>query len=100
MYSQALKYQSSLSELQKQNFGKMTFQEKKLNRDDLSAYKNNEPQVKSLIPGLSNFQTNGPHLKRTQGREQEVPGKMRLSQSVGILPHYNEQNSDNGFSMP
>lgn len=38
-------------------YGNMTNVEKQLNKDDLEAYKNFQPQYNALIPGLNNFKT-------------------------------------------
>lgn len=37
------------------NYGKMTFQEKRLNRMDLDNYKNFENSVTALIPGVNHL---------------------------------------------
>lgn len=39
LYSQALAYQKNIQELQKQNFGKMTYEEKRINKEDLHHFK-------------------------------------------------------------
>lgn len=39
MYSQALSYQKNIQILNKQNFGKMTFEEKRINKEDLHHFK-------------------------------------------------------------
>jgi hypothetical protein len=49
-----------MNQLNKQNFGKMTYQEKKLNRVDLHDYKKkNLNHVNSMIPGLKNINSVG-----------------------------------------
>lgn len=41
------------------NYGKMTFQEKRLNRVDLDHYKNHEHSVTALIPGINHLSSIG-----------------------------------------
>lgn len=41
------------------NYGKMTFQEKRLNRVDLDHYKNYEHSVNALIPGINHVNSIG-----------------------------------------
>lgn len=51
----------------------MTFQEKKLNKEDLVQWKQHIPEVKALIPGVHNIHSlgDGPiskaHLKQENG---------------------------------
>jgi len=81
MYSQALQYQKNLQELNKHNFGKMTFQEKRLNKEDLHHWKSGEPDLTAMIPGINNTSPLASHLVRAKPREKEVPGKIKLSMS-------------------
>lgn len=50
----------------RRNYGSMTEQEKKMNKDDLKSYKGNDSHMKSLIPGIHNIYSvgSGP-IKRT-----------------------------------
>jgi len=42
-----------------------------------------------MIPGLNNLQSNGgAHLKRAKPREGSMPGKLKLSMSMGNLEEY------------
>lgn len=94
MYSQALSYQQNLAQLQKHNFGKMTNNEKRINKEDLGQYKDNQPEVKAIIPGINHLNTTGTApLKRTKTREAQGPGKLKLSMSMGELPGVNSINS-------
>lgn len=46
-----------MSELNKKNYGKMTWHEKKLNKPDLESFKNYESNtVHAMIPGIKNHQ--------------------------------------------
>ncbi len=72
MYGQALAYQYNLQQLQKQNYGKMTWQEKRINRDDLQHFKEHQDQYSALIPGLNNLKTVGAApLKRARPIDNE-----------------------------
>jgi len=56
MYRETLNNQAAMNELNRNNYGKMTFQEKKLNRADLRGYKNKDRRgPKAMIPGISNL---------------------------------------------
>ena len=60
LYRETLQNQMTLNALNKHNFGKMTMQEKHLNKPDLKAYKNKERNtVKALIPGIKNIPSVG-----------------------------------------
>lgn len=48
-----------LKDLGKRHYGKMTFQEKRINRNDLDHYKNYDNSVTSLIPGINHISTIG-----------------------------------------
>jgi len=41
------------------NHGKMTKEEKNLNKLDLYAFKNKEANIYSMVPGINNFSTVG-----------------------------------------
>jgi hypothetical protein len=43
----------------KGNYGKMTFQEKRINRLDLDNYKHLDPTISSLIPGVNHLASVG-----------------------------------------
>lgn len=78
-------------------------QEKKLNRDDLLHYKDNQHEVTSLIPGINNLQSTGAApLKRAKAREAEGPGKLKLSMSMGNLDplQINDSDSHANFMSP
>ena len=86
LYNQALTYQVNMHELQKHNFGKMTFQEKRLNKDDLVTFKKDQTEIHAMIPGIHNNQAGGAHLKRTKLREtSDIPGKLKISMSQPSL---------------
>ena len=98
MYSQALAYQKNIHELQKHNFGKMTWQEKRLNREDLQHFKEHENSYNALIPGLNNLKSVGAApLKRTKPRETEQPGKLRMTMSIDNLPCELPRDASEGF---
>jgi hypothetical protein len=60
----------------------MTYEVKKMNKEDLHHFKNHQPEFDALIPGLNNLRTVGAvALKRAKPRETEQPGKLRLSMS-------------------
>lgn len=60
MYRETLNQQSQMNSMNKLDFGKMTYQEKKLNRVDLHNYKDkNLNEVKAMIPGLNHAPTVG-----------------------------------------
>lgn len=85
MYCQALTYQTNIHQLQKNNFGKMTMQEKRINKEDLVHYKAHQPEVEALIPGINHHASGGAHLKRARPRETEKPGQLKMSMSTGAL---------------
>lgn len=56
VYRDILNNQAQMNQLNKNNFGKMTQQEKKLNKVDLGHFKTKEfQQINALIPGLNNI---------------------------------------------
>eukprot|EP00347_Sterkiella_histriomuscorum_P002091 403369509 len=57
LYGQTLQYQQQIQDQIKKNYGKMTMNEKKLNKIDLRAYKNLEGQVYAAVPGIHHFDT-------------------------------------------
>ena len=61
LYSETLKYQKAIQDQMKNNFGKMTMQEKKFNKGDLRAYRQGEKQqpMGGLIPGINNINSIG-----------------------------------------
>ncbi|CDW84404.1 UNKNOWN [Stylonychia lemnae] len=86
MYSQALAYQKNLQLLQKQNYGKMTYEEKRINKEDLHHFKEHQAQFEAMIPGINNIKSVGAApLKRAKPREGELPGKLKLTMSVNDL---------------
>jgi hypothetical protein len=48
-----------MKDLGRRHHGKMTFQEKRINRVDLDKYKNYEDSVSALIPGINHLQSVG-----------------------------------------
>ena len=55
MYRETLENQIRMAELNKKNYGKMTWHEKKLNKLDLESYKSyDESTVHCMIPGIKN----------------------------------------------
>lgn len=60
LYRETLQNQMTLNALNKHNYGKMTMQEKHLNKPDLRSYKNRERNtVKAMIPGIKNINSVG-----------------------------------------
>ena len=55
LYGQTLLYQKAVQDQLKNNYGKMTDHEKKLNKVDLTAYKNQEGTVYGVIPGIHHY---------------------------------------------
>ena len=56
LYKDTLMNQMRMNDQNRKNFGKMTFVEKKLNRNDLQRYKKKEADtVTALIPGINNI---------------------------------------------
>ena len=43
------------------NYGKMTKEEKNINKLDLQAFRNKEANMYSMVPGINNFNTVGTH---------------------------------------
>lgn len=59
-YKETLDNQVGMNTLNKGNYGKMTYQEKKLNRVDLHAYKKKDlNNVNAMIPGIKNIDSIG-----------------------------------------
>lgn len=89
LYNQALNYQVNLHEVAKHNYGKMTLHEKHANKQELKNYKQQNPQVTTMIPGLNNTQ-GGTHLVRTHRRAQvHEPGRLGMSLN-GPVSNMNE----------
>jgi hypothetical protein len=60
LYRETLQNQMTLNALNKFNYGKMTLQEKNINREDLRSYKNKDRnEVHALIPGIKNIPSIG-----------------------------------------
>ena len=59
MYRETLANQAKMNEINKQTYGKMTYQEKKLNRNDLHRYKEKNNNLTAMIPGLNHTETVG-----------------------------------------
>ena len=73
LYSDTLKYQKAIQEQMKNNYGKMTMQEKRFNKEDLRAYRQGEkqPHMGGLIPGINNISSVGaqPTIRRAVQRD-------------------------------
>jgi len=64
----------------------MTYEEKRINKEDLHHFKEHLPEFSALIPGIKNIQSVGATpLKRAKPRESEMPGKLRLTMSYNDL---------------
>lgn len=60
LYRETLQNQMSLNALNKYNYGKMTLQEKHLNKEDLRSFKNKDRNtVHALVPGIKNLPSIG-----------------------------------------
>ena len=59
IYKQTLLYQQAMRDKHHNNFGKMTKQEKNLNKMDLNAFRNKDANIYSMVPGVNNFNTVG-----------------------------------------
>ncbi len=59
IYRETLEYQRQIQDFNKDKLGAMTQQEKNLNRQDLRGFKQQETDVKALIPGLNNLSSIG-----------------------------------------
>ena len=60
LYKETLQNQMTLNALNKYNYGKMTMQEKHLNKEDLRSYKNKDRNsIHALIPGIKNIDSVG-----------------------------------------
>lgn len=79
LYNQALNYQKNMQEVSKHNYGKMTLHEKRFNKEELIHYKDKNPDIQTLIPGLNNTSA-GTHLVRTHKRQTvQEPGRLGMS---------------------
>jgi len=68
----------------------MTYSEKRINKEDLGHFKEHQNEFTALIPGLNNLKSVGAApLKRTKAREPELPGKLKLTMSMGNLHSMN-----------
>lgn len=54
-YRHTLEQQMLMKELDKNNYGKMTFQEKRMNKVDLNRFKNHEDSTTALVPGINHI---------------------------------------------
>lgn len=59
LYGQTLLYQKAMQDQMNHNYGKMTMQEKKMNKNDLRAFRNYDNAMYSMVPGINNFSTVG-----------------------------------------
>ncbi len=59
MYKLTLDQQAALKDEGKNNYGKMTFQEKRINRQDLDHYKKYEHANNALVPGINHLYSIG-----------------------------------------
>jgi hypothetical protein len=75
-----------MQEVSKHNYGKMTLQEKRLNKEELGHFKQENPDFKTLIPGLNN-NGSGTHLVRTHRRQtHNEPGRLGMSLNGPLSP--------------
>uniref|UniRef100_A0A7S3N2P5 Uncharacterized protein n=2 Tax=Euplotes harpa TaxID=151035 RepID=A0A7S3N2P5_9SPIT len=98
LYKQTLLYQQAMNEHNKHNFGKMTDAEKRFNKLDLKAYRNKQPQVYSLVPGINNIETykNSPDMsskKSIFGEMGQMPLTTRYDAKKGGYPYKPQFNS-------
>ena len=64
----------------------MTYEEKRINKDDLHHFKEHQPEFSAMIPGINNIKSVGAApLKRAKARESEMPGKLKLTMSYNDL---------------
>lgn len=57
LYKETLQNQMTLNALNRHNYGKMTLEEKRLNKEDLRAYKNKDSNnMHAMIPGIKNIE--------------------------------------------
>lgn len=77
----------------------MTYSEKRINKEDLGHFKEQQNEFTALIPGLNNLKTVGAApLKRVKARETEMPGKLRMATSMGDLHNHTfNQSKTSGF---
>lgn len=68
MYKDTLDHQMKLHELQKNSYGTMTQEEKRLNRIDLLNYKTKDNQIEAMIPGINNLSSVGTSPLKRGGR--------------------------------
>jgi hypothetical protein len=60
LYKETLQNQMTLNALNRHNYGKMTLEEKRLNKEDLRSYKNKESNnMHAMIPGIKNIEGKG-----------------------------------------
>lgn len=82
IYKQTLLYQQAMKDKNHHNFGKMTKQEKNLNKMDLYAFRNKDANIYSMVPGVNNLNTVGTHpMNRTI-----KPLELSTAWSMEILP--------------
>ena len=56
LYKDTLMNQMRINDQNKKNFGKMTYMEKKMNRNDLQRFKKKEADtVTAMVPGINNL---------------------------------------------
>ena len=64
------------------NYGKMTKEEKNINKLDLQAFRNKEANMYSMVPGINNFNTVGTHpMNRIRD-----PLELSTARSQTVLP--------------
>lgn len=82
IYKQTLLYQQAMKDKAQHNFGKMTKQEKNLNKMDLNAFRNQDTNMFSMVPGINNFNTVGTHPMIRS----EKPLELATARSMDVLP--------------
>ena len=93
IYKDTLDHQLKILELQKQKYGTMTYEEKRMNKLGLEHFKSNQPkEFDALIPGINNFSTVGSSPLRRGGatqvlaRAEDDARLIGASQSAKMLP--------------
>ena len=82
VYKQTLLYQQAMREKGMHNFGKMTKQEKNMNKMDLNAFRNKDSNMYSMVPGINNVNTVGT-IPTIRIRE---PLELSTARSMEYLP--------------
>ncbi len=75
IYKTTLEQQMSLKDEGRNNYGKMTFQEKRLNRVDLDNFKEHQPATNAMVPGINHLYSIGSRPLKYGGMNQVYYGK-------------------------